>query len=113
VERWFPTSGRLRVAVSTAALVMGIMLTAGLVWVGTRVDSLIFLANMGTGQARLLLVGFAQDAALAIVGEPTLTTLGLSGTRRIWFTAALLGGSALISTIGLRVLATAARRGRN
>jgi hypothetical protein len=84
-----------------------------MLWAASRVEQVFFLANLGVERGRLAALNGAEQMAVIIVGEPTMAMLGLTGTRGIWFTLGILGASALISTFGLRLFASAARRGRS
>jgi hypothetical protein len=84
-----------------------------MIWAAGRADALVFVANLSLERGRVATMGFAQDVVVALAGEPTAAMLGLRGMRGIWFTAGLLGASFFISTVGLRMLASAARRGRD
>jgi hypothetical protein len=87
------------------------ILTGALVWLGTRADAVQFVANLTFTRLANAAVSGAEDASVAIVGEPTLGMLGLSGARGIWFTLWLLCSCVFVAGFCLRLIASAARRG--
>jgi hypothetical protein len=110
IGRWLPTGRGARLALGGAAASMGLVLTSLLIWVATRADALVFIGNLTFERGRVVSMGFAQDASVALLGEPTASMLGLRGMRGLWFTVGLLGASTFVSTIAMRMLASAARR---
>ena len=112
-RRLIPEKRRTRLILGATMGSMGLVLTALLIWVAARADAFVFLANLTMERGRVASLGLAQDAAVSIVGEPTASVLGLRGVRGIWIMLLLLAASVFVSTVGLRWLASAARRGRN
>ena len=112
-QQLIPAGRFARLALGGAAASVSLVLTALLIWVAARADAVMVIANLTLERGRVASMGFAQDAVVAIVGEPTAATLGLRGVRGIWFAIGLLAASAFVSTVGLRLVASAARRGRN
>ncbi len=112
-QRMVPAGRFARVALGSAAAVMGLVLTSLLIWVAVRADAFAVIASLTMERGRVASMGLAQDLSVAIVGEQTASALGLRGMRGVWFALALLGASFLVSTVGLRVLASAARRRRS
>ena len=113
IQRLIPEGRGARLALGSSAAVMGLAITGLLIWVMARADALVFLANMTMERGRVATMGMAQSAAIGLVGEPTASALGMRGMRGIWFALGLLAASTLVSTFGLRLLASAARRGRS
>jgi len=110
IQRLAPRSPGLRVALGGAAAMIGLLVTSALVWMGTRATALQFVANITIERVASAALSGAEDATVAIVGEPTLAMLGLQGVRGIWFTLWLLCSCAFVAAFGLRLLANAARR---
>jgi anti-sigma factor RsiW len=112
LRRLIPSGTPARVAVGSVVASIGLVLTATFVWIGTRADAVVFLTGLLLEKGRIAAIGAAQSLAVTIVGEQTAEMLNLSGMRGVWFTMGLLGASTLISAMGLRAVASAARRRR-
>jgi hypothetical protein len=112
VLRWIPQSRPARAAALVLAATVASVLTAAMLWVGTRTDLPVFAAGIAGSRLRDALVGGGQEFLAALFGPETLALAAGAGNVGL---AALAAGFLLVvagATFGLRAIAHASSRRR-
>lgn len=109
VKRFVPQSRAARVLAAGLAAIVATTLTAGTVWMASRLDAVAFLAGVGLERIR----GVGSEAASGFVSSALGPTgSALSGDTGIAVAAAGFLAAVAISAFGLRAIAAASRRRR-
>ena len=109
IRRFVPRSRQARVLAAVVAVAVATSLTAGTIWLASRLDAVAFLAGVGLERIRGVgsqaLTGFVSSA----LGQSGLPIPGENG-----FAVAVTGflAAVAVSAFGLRAIAAAARRRR-
>ena len=110
VARWIPQAGAARLAATAVLASTAALLTLGMVWVATQGDAAFFITGLLGDRVRGAVFGAARDLAVALLGEPALAAIRMSGVVGI---ALLLVGflvTAIGTVAGIRRLAVAGGR---
>jgi hypothetical protein len=110
VRRWLPRSAAARVAVVAMGTTVAGAFTLAMIWLATRGDAVLFMGGLVSDRVRAAVAGGARELALALLGESALAALQMTGALGV--SLLLLGFllTALGTIVGIRRLATAARR---
>lgn len=112
VTEWLPATRNARLAAGVGIAVGAGLVTAGATWVLARADMGLLLAQLGLERFREQVAAAGSDLLATVLGQPGLDAVRTSTPE----TAALLMGgfvaAAGIGVVGIRALATAARRSR-
>jgi hypothetical protein len=109
VQRFVPRSRPARVLAAGLAGVVATTLTAGTVWMASRVDTVAFLAGVAVERMR----GLGTQAVTGFVSSSLgQTAPGFSGDTGIAVTAGGFLAAIAVSALGLRAIAAASRRRR-
>jgi hypothetical protein len=108
IKRFVPRSRPARILAAGLAGVMAITLTAGSIWLSTRLDAVAFLTGMALERTR----GLGSQAANGFVSSALGAGSAVSGTTSLALAAAGFVAAVAISALGLRALAAASRRRR-
>jgi hypothetical protein len=110
VQRWVPQSAAARAAFAALAATAGAALTAVLVWLAMRGDTVLFMSDLLSSRFRGGVVDAARELAVTLLGDSVLTALQATGAVGA---SLLLGGfllTAIGTVVGIRRLTTAGRR---
>ena len=109
VRRFVPRSRQARILAAGVAAIVATTLTAGTIWIASRLDAVAFLASVAVARAR----GLSTEAATGFVSS-TLgpTGPGLGGTTGLMLAASGFLAAVAVSAFGLRAIAAASRRRR-
>jgi hypothetical protein len=109
VQRFVPRSRPARVMAAGLAGVVAMTLTAGTVWMASRLDAVAFLAGVALERMR----GVGTQAMSGFVSSALgQTTPALGGDTRIALAATGFLSAVAVSAFGLRAIAAASRRRR-
>lgn len=111
VARFIPQAGAARLAATAVLTSTAALLTLGMVWVAMQGDAAVFITGLLGDRVRGAVFGAARDLAVALLGEPALAAIRMSGVVGV---ALLLVGflvTAVGTVAGIRRLAVAGRRG--
>jgi hypothetical protein len=107
-QRLVPKTRSGRVLAAGLGTVIATSLTAGTLWLGSRLDAVAFLAGLTVSQVR----GVGSDAVNGFVSS-TLGPAGIpTGDAGIVIVASAFVASVAIAAVGLRALAAVSRRRR-
>ena len=109
IRRFVPRSRQARILAAGVAGIVATTLTAGTIWMASRLDAVAFLASVAVARVR----GLGTEAATGFVSS----TLGPTGPGFGGATSLMLAASGFlavvaISALGLRAIAAASRRRR-
>ena len=110
VAHWIPQAGAARLAATAVLASTAALLTLAMVWVATQGDAAVFITGLLGDRVRGAVLGAARDLAVALLGEPALAAIRMSGVVGV---ALLLVGflvTAVGTVAGIRRLAVAGRR---
>jgi hypothetical protein len=111
-RRWMPQSRPARVLAGAAAMSAALVLSISAVWLGTNLDSLLFVSDMAAQRGRgAVATGFGRVLADAF-GQPAVDALATGGIVGVAIAVTLLVATVLVAVFGLRAAATASRRRR-
>jgi hypothetical protein len=110
--RLIPRSHPMRVVMGTTALCVATVMSASVMWLALRADVALYLFNLVADRARGAVLTGSGAFIDATFGQPALEAIRSGG-----LTSLAMGGAVLIAgiggaTMGLRSLASAARRAR-
>jgi hypothetical protein len=109
VRSLIPRSPGLRWAVGSGLATVAVLLTVISAWALTRIDSVVFAADMVLDRARAGAMGALATAVSALFGEAALQALHASGPAGLAAALALLLVAAIVATTALRVVAVRSR----
>ena len=109
IRRFVPRSRQARIVAAGVAAVVATTLTAGTVWMASRLDAVAFLASVALARVR----GLGTDAASGFVSS-TLgpTSPGFGGSTGLMLAVSGFLAVVAVSAFGLRAIAAASRRRR-
>ena len=108
IRRLVPRSRPARVLAAGLAGIMAVTLTAGSIWLASRLDAVAFLAGMTLERTR----GLGSQAVNGFVSSALGAGSPVSGSTSIALAVTGFIAAAAISALGLRALAAASRRRR-
>jgi hypothetical protein len=111
-RRWVPQSRPARVFAGALAAVMAVVLSAGSLWLVTRVDAVVFFSHLLYDRARTTALEWIGGGIVAAFGQPALDALRGSGVLGVAVGLSLLLASVVVAVLGLRALAVVSRRRR-
>ncbi|HEU4641343.1 MAG TPA: hypothetical protein VFS44_02735 [Gemmatimonadaceae bacterium] len=110
VRGWLPRSRAGR-AVAWAGLgSIATVLTVISLWLITRLDTVVFAADLGLERVRAVTVGALSDAAAALFGDAAVQALRAGGTAGVMLALLVLLLSAALAARALRAIVAGARR---
>ncbi len=112
VARWIPQAGVARTAAAAVLASTAALLTLGMVWLATQGDAAVFITGLLGDRVRGAVLGAARDLAVALLGEPALAAIRMTGTVGVGLLLAGFMVTAFGTIAGIRRLAVAGRRGR-
>jgi hypothetical protein len=112
VLRWVPQSRPTRAAAVAAAAMVALVLSVGALWLGTRVDAVVFFSGLVVDRARRAMLAGLGDFIGATLGQPALDALQTSGPAGVALGLTGLLLAVATAVLGLRALALASRRQR-
>ena len=110
VARWIPQAGVARTAVTAALASTAAVLTLGIVWLATQGDAAVFISGLLGDRVRGAVLAAARDLAVAVLGEPAMAAIRMTGTVGVVLMLALFVVTAFGTVAGIRRLATAGSR---
>ncbi|CAN5889000.1 hypothetical protein BH11GEM1_BH11GEM1_27600 [soil metagenome] len=111
VARWIPQAGVARTAAAAVLASTAALLTLGMVWLATQGDAAVFITGLLGDRVRGAVLGAARDLAVAVLGEPAMVAIRVTGSVGVVLMLALFMVTAFGTVAGIRRLATAGRRG--
>lgn len=108
-----PKSSAGRVLAAGAGAGIATAMTAGLMWVGQRADAVLFVGNFGLQKLREAAVSGAVEVAQAIAGPSAAATIQGAGTMGVVATVGAGLVSVAVAAMGVKAVASAARRRRS
>ena len=111
VARWMPQAGVARTAAAAVLASTAALLTLSMVWLATQGDAAVFITGLLGDRVRGAVLGAARDLAVAVLGEPAMAAIRMTGTVGVVLMLALFMVTAFGTVAGIRRLATAGRRG--
>lgn len=112
VARWIPQAGVARTAGAAVLASTAALLTLGMVWLATQGDAAVFITGLLGDRVRGAVLGAARDLAVALLGEPALAAIRMTGMVGVGLLLAGFLVTAFGTVAGIRRLAVAGRRGR-
>ena len=112
VARWIPQAGGARTAAAAVLASTAALLTLGMVWLATQGDAAVFITGLLGDRVRGAVLGAARDLAVALLGEPALAAIRMTGMVGVGLLLAGFLVTAVGTVAGIRRLAVAGRRGR-
>ena len=112
VARWIPQAGVARTAAAAVLASTAALLTLGMVWLATQGDAAVFITGLLGDRVRGAVLGAARDLAVALLGEPALAAIRMTGMVGVGLLLAGFLVTAVGTVAGIRRLAVAGRRGR-
>ena len=112
VARWIPQAGVARTAAAAVLASTAAVLTIGMVWLAAQGDAAVFITGLLGDRVRGAVLGAARDLAVALLGEPALAAIRMTGMVGVGLLLAGLLVTAFGTVAGIRRLAVAGRRGR-
>lgn len=112
VRRWVPRSRPARVLGGLAAAAVAMVLSIGAVWLGTRLDAVVFFAGLVVDRARGAMLAGLGDVIGATLGQPALDALRTSGPAGVALGLTGLLLAVATAVFGLRAVALVSRRHR-
>ena len=112
VAQWIPQAGVARTAAAAVLASTAALLTLGMVWLATQGDAAVFITGLLGDRVRSAVLGAARDLAVALLGEPALAAIRMTGTVGVGLLLAGFLVTAFGTVAGIRRLAVAGRRGR-
>jgi hypothetical protein len=109
VKRFIPSSRPARVLAAGVAGVVATTVTAGAVWLASRLDAVAFLGAMAVERVRGTTTQAVSGFVSSTLGQPNSALVGESG---IALAAAGFLAAVAVSAFGLRAIAAASRRRR-
>lgn len=110
LQNWAPRSRPVRTAVYAGAATVFSLLSLAMIWIATQTDLLAVAGALAGEGARQLAGGVARDLAGLVLGEATLAAIQQAGSVGV----ALAGAGFLLAAagtlLGLRAIASSARR---
>ncbi|HET7458078.1 MAG TPA: hypothetical protein VFJ74_10510 [Gemmatimonadaceae bacterium] len=113
-RRWLPQSRPARILAGAAAGGLGLVLSFLTLWLGARLDVLVFFGDLVAERAGRVVVGALSDTIGAAFGQPAAEALRLGGTAGVAIALTALLLAVALAALGLRAVAgaSAARRHR-
>jgi hypothetical protein len=112
VRRYLPEARATRALAGATAVFMAILLTASAVWAVSRIDALVFFANVGIERARQGALHSLSQIVSVALGEAPAAALQGSGVMGITVVATAFVAMIVLAAFGLRRIAASARRRR-
>jgi hypothetical protein len=109
IQRFVPRSRPARVVAAGVAGVVATTLTAGTIWMASRLDAVAFLAGVAVERMRGVGTQAASGFVSSVLGQSGLPVSGDSG---ILLAASGFLAAVAVSAFGLRAIAAASRRRR-
>ena len=110
VRSWVPRTRAGRSVAWAGAGAMAVVLTIASLWVLTRLDTVLFAADMVVERVRVATVGAATELLSALVGDAAAQALHASGTVGLLVALAIVLLSAALAARALRAVVAGARR---
>lgn len=111
-RRWVPTSRPARVLGGVAAAAVAMVLSVGAIWLGTRIDAVVFFSGLVVDRARAAMLAGLGDFIGATLGQPALEALRTSGPAGVALGLTGLLLAVATTVLGLRAVALVSRRRR-
>jgi hypothetical protein len=111
-QQFVPATRPARVAAGAGVAVSAGLLTAAGTWAVARADIALFMTQLGLERFREQVSAATSDLVSTVLGQPGLDAVRTSTPEMM---ALIMGGFVAVTglgVVGLRVLATASRRGR-
>ncbi|HEX5436090.1 MAG TPA: hypothetical protein VFW98_02950 [Gemmatimonadaceae bacterium] len=105
-----PRSRAARVVAFSGASVIAVLLTVATLWIATRLDAVIFAANLVVGRVRSDALALLSSAVTTIFGAPATQMLRTNGVVGLSVALLALLLSAAVAARALRALTAGARR---
>ena len=112
VRRWVPQSRPARVLGGIAAAAVAMVLSVGAIWLGTRIDAVVFFTGLVVDRARGAMLAGLGDVIGATLGQPALDALRTSGPAGVALGLTGLLLAVATAVFGLRAVALVSRRRR-
>jgi hypothetical protein len=113
VRRWLPQSRPARILAGVGAGAVGLVLSFVTLWLGARIDVLVFLGNLVAERAGRIVATALSDTIGAAFGQPALDALRASGTAGLALALAALLAAIAVAAVGLRAAASASASRRH
>ncbi|MBX6333283.1 MAG: hypothetical protein IRY91_15665 [Gemmatimonadaceae bacterium] len=110
VRGWVPSTRAGRSVAWAGAGAVAAVLTIASLWVLTRLDTVLFAADMVFERVRVATVGAATELLGALVGDAAAQALHASGTVGLLVALAIVLLSAALAARALRAVVAGARR---
>ena len=111
-RRWVPQSRSARVLGGLAAAAVAMVLSVGAIWLGTRIDAVVFFTGLVVDRARGAMLAGLGDVIGATLGQPALDALQTSGPAGVALGLTGLVLAVATAVFGLRAVAVVSRRRR-
>lgn len=112
VTRWVPASRPARVAALAFGTSVTAVLTAGIVWMLTRTDLLLFATGVVGSRIRELVTDGMQSMVVTVFGTQAFDALQRGSAVGLMLASLALLAVAVTAMLGLRAIATASSRQR-
>jgi hypothetical protein len=112
VRRWVPRSRPARLVAGLAAAMVAMVLSVGALWLGTRLDAVVFFSGLVVDRARGAMLAGLGDVIGATLGQPALDALRTSGPAGVALGLTGLLLAVATAVFGLRAVALVSRRHR-
>ncbi len=112
VRRFVPRSRPARVLASATAGVMAVAVTAMVLWIGTRLDAALFVANVVTERIRVATMGAAGSFVSSALGDGAIALVRGRGDSAIALALSAFLVTVVVAAFGLRAVAATSRRRR-
>ena len=109
-RRFVPKSQPVRYLVGAMAASMALIITSLSLWLMTRADMAVFIADLVASRTREFLIGAVGDVLVGAFGEPALQLLRGSGILGISLALAVLLTATITVAFGMRALVSVASR---
>jgi hypothetical protein len=112
VRRYLPEARATRAFAGATAVFVAVILTASAVWAVSRIDALVFFANVGLERSRQAALGFLGQILSAALGDASAAALQESGVTGITIVVSAFVAMVVVAAFGLRLIAASAARRR-
>jgi hypothetical protein len=112
VRRFVPRSRPARLLAGATAGLMGVVLTTMVLWIGTRLDAALFIANVASERVRLATMSTVGSLASSALGDGAFALLRGRGNAGFVIALSAFLVTVVAAAFGLRAVAATSRRRR-
>jgi hypothetical protein len=112
LRRMAPRSRPARIVAAATAGVVGVTMTAGALWIVTRLDVVLFLISAVSERARVAFAAFAGSALRSALGDSAASALLQNGATGIAIAVSAFLLTVVIAAVSLRAVTSPSNRTR-